>query len=452
MAIALFLTIIILLLIGYPVAFTLAGTSLMFILIGIVTGALNWELLHLLNGRLYGIMTNGTLIAIPLFIFMGVTLQHCNIAENLLTEMSRVLIRLRGNLGIAVVLVGMLLAACTGIVGATVVTLGLLSLPVMLKRGYDPRVACGTICASGTLGQVIPPSIALVLLGDVISSAYQKAQLDQGIFSLQSVSVLDLFAGAIFPGLVLVGLYLIYLVTLAYRKPHLLPSLAPDEIKPHAYGKLLKAMLAPLLLIVAVLGTILTGAATPTEAASVGAIGALCLAKFNDSLSYKHLKNIVGSSTRITSMVFMILIGASFFSLSFRSFGGDEMVHQLLTHLPGGAFTAMLIIMCVIFILGFILDFIEISLIVVPVVAPPLLMLGLDPIWLGVMIAINLQTSFLTPPFGFSLFYLRGVAPSSITTKQIYTGVIPFIALQLVMLILLALWPDLATWLPQVLF
>ena len=448
MAFALFAVVIALLLIGYPVAFTLAGTSIIFILISILTGDLNWEFLQLINNRLYGIMTNTTLMAIPLFVFMGVTLQHCNIAENLLIELSRLLTYLRSNLSVAVVLVGMLLAASTGIVGATVVTLGLLALPVMLKHGYDPKLACGTICASGTLGQIIPPSIVLILLGDVISSAYQKAQLDQGIFSPESVSVVDLFAGAIIPGLVLVGLYITYLTIIPLFKSQLLPP-PPKQSGGLQFKKLCQSLAAPLFLIVAVLGTILTGVATPTEASSVGAIGTLLLSTLNQTLSLERLRTIVRSSARITAMVFMILIGASFFSLAFRSFGGDEIVHRLLTQLPGGVFNAVLMTMLIMFLLGFILDFIEITLIAVPIVAPPLLLMGVDPIWLGVMIALNLQTSFLTPPFGFSLFYLRGVAPNSISTKQIYAGVTPFIAIQLLMLCLLALFPMLATWLPK---
>ncbi len=446
----LFPAVVLLTLLGYPVAFTLAGVSLLFAFAGIATGAYDPGLLQAMNSRLYGIMVNGTLIAVPLFIFMGVAMQRSRIAENLLLALGDLFSSLRGGLGVAVVLVGALLAASTGIVGATVVTMGLLALPVMLKRGYDPKIACGVICASGTLGQIIPPSIVLILLGDVMSSAYLKAQLDQGIFSPQSVSVTDLFAGAVLPGLVLVLLYMIYLVAVASFKPHYLPSRANGKVPPLMH--LLRALFAPLFLMVAVLGTILTGVATPTEAASVGAVGVLALTVLQKQLSLKKLREITQVSARMTCMVFMILIGASFFSLVFRGFGGDEIVHQFLSQLPGGVAGAMLVVMLLMFALGFVLDFIEITLMVVPIVGPVLLAMGLDPVWLGVMIAINLQTSFLTPPFGFALFYLRGVAPPAVSTQQIYRGAVPFILLQVAMLGLLVLWPQLATWLPAKLF
>ncbi len=453
MAFLLFAAVILLTLVGYPVAFTLAGVSLLFAFAGITAGVFDSGLLQALNSRIYGIMTNGQLIAVPLFIFMGVTMQRSLIAENLLLALGALLSRLRGDLGIAVVLVGALLAASTGIVGATVVTMGLLSLPAMLKRGYDPKVACGAICAAGTLGQIIPPSLVLVLLGDVMSSAYLKAQFDQGIFSPQSVSVTDLFAGALLPGLVLVFMYMIYLFVLAWFKPERLPSAAASDVA-GSFGFLhvLKVLFAPLFLIVSVLGAIFAGLATPTEAASVGVVGVLVLTALQRQVSRKKFKEIVRTSARTSCMVFMILIGASFFSLVFRGFGGDEVVHQLLTGLPGGVVGAMLVVMLLMFAMGFVLDFIEITLMVVPIVGPVLLAMGLDPVWLGVMIAINLQTSFLTPPFGFSLFYLRGVAPSIVSTQQIYRGVVPFILLQLVMLAVLALWPPLATWLPSKLF
>ncbi len=453
MVFLLFSVVIALVLAGYPVAFTLAGVSLLFAFAGIAAGTFDPGLLQALNSRLYGIMVNGTLIAVPLFIFMGVAMQRSRIAENLLLALGDLFGCLRGGLGIAVVLVGALLAASTGIVGATVVTLGLLSLPVMLKRGYDPKIACGVICASGTLGQIIPPSIVLILLGDVMSSAYLKAQLHQGIFSPQSVSVIDLFAGALLPGLILVLLYTVYLSAVALFRPQYLPERARSETsQPPDFAHLLKALFAPLFLIVSVLGSILTGIATPTEAASVGAVGVLTLTALQKQMSPQKLKEIVRTSTRMTCMVFMILIGASFFSLVFRGFGGDEIVHQVLSQLPGGAAGAMLAVMLLMFAMGFILDFIEITLLVVPIVGPVLLSMGLDPVWLGVMIAINLQTSFLTPPFGFSLFYLRGVAPATVKTQQIYLGVAPFIVLQITMLVVLALWPQLATWLPGRLF
>jgi tripartite ATP-independent transporter DctM subunit len=358
-------------------------------------------------------------------------------------------------LGLSVTLVGMLLAASTGIVGATVVTMGLLSLPTMLKRGYSPKIASGTICASGTLGQIIPPSIVLVLLGDVLSSAYQQAQLNQGIYSPDTVSVGDLFAGAIIPGLILVLLYLLYLLAEAGLRPDHMPAIPVVErnLNSSELGRrILMALAPPLLLIVAVLGSIMGGVATPTEAASVGAIGALSLATANRKLTLNKLKDVMRSTVQITSMVFLILIGASIFSLVFRGFGGDDAVHALLTQLPGGIFGAMLVVMLIMFVLGFVLDFIEITFVVVPIVGPVLLTLGVDPVWLGIMIALNLQTSFLTPPFGFALFYLRGVAPAEVTTHQIYLGVVPFIAIQLFTLVVLALWPELVTWLPSIVY
>ena len=454
-ALALFFSVVVVLLAGYPVAFTLAGTSLIFALIGTFSGALDVAFMHALPNRMFGIMTNETLIAVPLFVFMGVMLERSQVAESLLESMALLFGPLRGGLGFSVTLVGMLLAASTGIVGATVVTMGLLSLPTMLKRGYSPKIACGTICASGTLGQIIPPSIVLVLLGDVLSSAYQQAQLDQGIFSPDTVSVGDLFAGAIIPGLILVLLYLLYLLVEAWLRPQSMPAIPIGERdldSTELSKRILKALVPPLLLIVAVLGSIMGGVATPTEAASVGAIGAISLAAANRKLTFNKLRDVMRSTVQITSMVFLILIGASVFSLVFRGFGGDDVVHTLLTRLPGGLFGAMLVVMLIMFILGFVLDFIEITFVVVPIVGPVLLTLGVDPVWLGIMIALNLQTSFLTPPFGFALFYLRGVAPPEVTTHQIYSGVGPFIVIQLFTLVVLALWPELATWLPAIVY
>jgi tripartite ATP-independent transporter DctM subunit len=413
-------------------------------------GQFDLAFLQALPSRIFGIMSNETLVAVPLFVFMGVMLERAQIAEQLLDTLARLFGRVRGGLGISVTLVGMLLAASTGIVGATVVTMGLLALPTMLKRGYAPSVAAGTICASGTLGQIIPPSIILVLLGDVLSSAYQQAQLDQGIFSPETVSVGDLFAGALIPGLILVGLYLLYLIGLAIWKPQQVPAQPTlnDAGKPSLL-EVVGVLLPPLFLIIAVLGSILAGMATPTEAASVGAVGAIVLALSRKTLTWPLLQEVMESTVRISSMVFLIFVGASIFSLVFRGFGGDELVHQALTDLPGGVVGALLVVMLVMFLLGFVLDFIEITFVVVPLVAPVLLMMGLDPIWLGVLIALNLQTSFLTPPFGFALFYLRGVAPDSLSTRAIYRGAAPFIALQLLMMGILALWPGLATWLPE---
>jgi tripartite ATP-independent transporter DctM subunit len=454
MAVLLFIVVCLVLLAGFPVAFSLAGTALIFAFIGDMAGIFDASFLEALPNRLYGIMTNVNLIAVPLFVFMGVMLERSKVAEQLLDTMAALFGPLRGGLGISVTLVGMLLAASTGIVGATVVTMGLLSLPTMLKRGYSPQLATGIICASGTLGQIIPPSIILILLGEVLSSAYQQAQLEMGNWSPEAVSVGDLFAGALLPGLLLVSFYMIYLILIAWLKPKSSPAIPATErggYNRQLLVRVVKVLLPPLLLILAVLGSILAGAATPTEAASVGAVGAILLALSQRAFNLQMLQEVMQSTTRITAMVFLIFIGASLFSLVFRGYGGDEMVKALLTDLPGGVFGAMLLVMGIMFLLGFILDFIEITFVVVPIVAPILLTMGLDPVWLGVMIAINLQTSFLTPPFGFALFYLRGVAPAEITTLQIYRGVAPFIVIQLLALGTLALWPELATWLPGVL-
>ncbi len=446
-----FAAVCLVLLFGYPVAFSLGGTALIFAFAGIPGGIFDPAFLSALPNRLYGIMTNQTLLALPLFVLMGVMLEKSRVAEDLLDSMSRLFGRLPGGLSIAVTLVGMLMAASTGIVGATVVTMGLLSLPSMLKKNYSPALATGTICATGTLGQIIPPSIALVLLGDVLSSAYQQAQLSQGIFSPKTVSVGDLFVGALIPGLILVALYIVYLVTVVSLKPELAPA-ASEQAESEDSGEkpgLLISLAPPLLLIFAVLGSILAGIATPTEAAGVGALGATLLALAKKALNREQLQAIVQSTTQITCMVFMILIGASIFSLVFRGYGGDELIQHLFASMPGGTFTAILVVMVVIFLLGFILDFIEITFVVVPIVGPVLLAMGVDPVWLGIMIAINLQTSFLTPPFGFALFYLRGVAPAHVKTTAIYKGVVPFIIIQLTLLGMLALWPELATWLPS---
>jgi tripartite ATP-independent transporter DctM subunit len=451
-ALLLFLAVVVVLLCGFPVAFTLAGTGLIFAFAGVLGGGFEAAFLSGLPSRVFGIMTNDTLIAVPLFVFMGITLERARIAEELLETLSSLFGSLRGGLGISVTIVGMLLAASTGIVGATVVTMGLLSLPTMLKRGYSPEIATGTICASGTLGQVIPPSIVLVMLGDVIASAYQQAQLAQGNFAPRSVSVGDLFAGALLPGLMMVGLYVIYLVTVAAIRPRTMPARTPDENGKAPLLQVLKVLLPPVILIVAVLGSILMGVATPTEAAGVGAIGALAIAMERRALTLDRLRSIMQGTLSVTSMVFLILIGASVFSLVFRGYGGDEAVRTMLDGLPGGAFSAMLVVMLIMFLLGFVLDFIEIVFVVVPIVGPVLLGMGLDPVWLGVMMAVNLQTSFLTPPFGFALFYLRGVAPPSVTTAQIYRGVVPFVVLQILALLVLAAFPQLATWLPEALY
>jgi tripartite ATP-independent transporter DctM subunit len=451
-ALFLFVTVVLLLLAGFPVAFSLGGTALLFALGGVLGGGFEAAFLSGLPSRVFGIMTNETLVAVPLFVFMGVTLERARIAEDLLETLSLLFGSLRGGLGISVTLVGMLLAASTGIVGATVVTMGLLSLPTMLKRGYSPQIATGTICASGTLGQIIPPSIILVMLGDVMSSAYQQSQLAAGNFSPDTVSVGDLFAGALVPGLMLVVLYITYLVIVAVLKPDAMPAHVRTGEEHVSVVRVLAAIAPPLILIVAVLGSILGGFATPTEAAGVGAMGALLIALQRRGLDPERLREIMRSTLRISSMVFLILIGASVFSLVFRGYGGDESVRALLQALPGGVIGAVLVVMLVMFLLGFVLDFIEITFVVVPIVGPVLLSMGLDPVWLGVMIAINLQTSFLTPPFGFALFYLRGVAPPEVTTGQIYRGVIPFVGIQVGAMLILAAFPDLVTWLPDRLY
>lgn len=445
----LFITVILVLLAGFPVAFTLGGTALIFAGFGIIGGSFNEALLLGLPNRVFGIMTNETLVAVPLFVFMGVTLERARIAEELLETLSTLFGTLRGGLGISVTLVGMLLAASTGIVGATVVTMGLLSLPTMLKRGYSPEIATGTICASGTLGQIIPPSIILVMLGDVMTTAYQQAQQEMGVFSPKTVSVGDLFAGALIPGLMLVGLYMLYILGLAFFRPASIPPHQREPGEDVSFIKVIKALAPPLILIFAVLGSILKGLATPTEAAGVGGMGALILAVLRRELSLERLQDIMRATLRISSMVFLILIGASIFSLVFRGYGGDDGVRAILESLPGGVVGAVVVVMLVMFLLGFVLDFIEITFVVVPIVGPVLLAMGLDPVWLGIMIAINLQTSFLTPPFGFALFYLRGVAPPSVSTAQIYRGAIPFVAIQLFALLLIAAFPALVTWLPE---
>ncbi len=443
-----FAAICIFLMLGYPVAMTLGGVALLFAACGIAGGVFDPNLLKSFPARLYGIMNNYTLVAVPLFVFMGTVLEKSRLAEDLLENMSKACGRLPGGLGISVVIVGAMLAASTGIVGATVVTMGLMSLPLMIKRGYSPSFACGTICATGTLGQIIPPSIALVLLGDVLSSAYQQAQLKLGVFNPKTISVGDLFVAALVPGLALVVLYILYVFFTAYFRPHIIPRVQSDEGEKVPLVKVLLSLLPVLLLIGLVLGSILIGAATPTEAAGVGALGACLLALGKKQLNLQRLREVSQSTIKITAMIFMILIGASLFSLVFRGFGGEEMVHEFFSQLPGGVFTAVLLVMVVMFLLGFILDFIEIIFVVVPIVGPVLLAMGVDPIWLGIMIAVNLQTSFLTPPFGFALFYLRGVAPATIKTSEIYRGVIPFIVLQILLLCAMALWPGLVTWLP----
>lgn len=450
------LAIFLCLLLGYPVAFVLSGVALAFAFLGSSLDAFDITYLQALPNRIYGIMMNELLLAVPLFVFMGVTLERAKIAEELLETMTALFGSLRGGLGISVLVVGAMLAASTGIVGATVVTMGLISLPTMLKAGYSARLSTGTICAAGTLGQIIPPSIVLILLGDQISSAWQTTQMRYGITATSPVTIADLFVAALVPGLALVGCYLLWLIINAVFRPSTLPPLAPEErariMENKRFTCVLKVLLPPLLLIFIVLGSILFGFATATESAAVGAVGASLLALSRRALTMENLRAIAQSTTKITCMVFTILIGATVFTLVFRGFGGEDMIHDFLTSLPGGLLGAMLLTMLVMFLLGFFLDFIEIIFVVVPIVSPILLAMGADPIWLAIMMAINLQTSFLTPPFGFALFYLRGVAPAEVATRDIYRGIIPFVAIQMIMLLVLALSPSLATWLPRTLY
>ena len=528
---ALFVSVIVLLMFGFPVAFTLAGSSLVFAIVASAFGLFEVAFLSALPQRIFSIMRNEVLVAVPLFVFMGVTLERSKIAEDLLDNMGKLFGRIRGGLGYSVCIVGALLAASTGIVGATVVTMGLLSLPTMLRRGYNPALACGSICASGTLGQVIPPSIVLILLGDQLSTAFQQAQFAMGNFSPDAVSVNDLFAGALIPGLVLVGMYILYQVVIAIIRPNASPAIPKDEEDLREDGRsftwtMISTLFAPLALIVAVLGSILAGLASPTESAAMGGTGALMMAGYRvnpgrgrpiviglvclvvmltitslfdlrmqrdeistiewaaifvalvsaiglvygiatailrvystqDASGESILPQIMRQTLLVSTMVFVILIGASMFSLVFRGLNGDAVVENVLHNLPGGTLTVLLLIMLIMFLLGFILDFLEIIFIVVPIVGPVLLQLEIapgvpmSPVWLGVMMAVNLQTSFLTPPFGFSLFYLRGVAPKSIQTIEIYKGVIPFVCIQLLMLVVLWFIPELATWLPQAIY
>ena len=435
---------------GYPVALTLAGVSLAFAAFGHALGFMNFAILGALPQRIFGVMTNEVLLAIPLFIFMGVMLEQSRIAERLLERMGRLFGRLRGGLGFSVVIVGALLAASTGIVGATAVTMGLIMLPAMMRHGYDPRLAAGTVAASATLAQIIPPSTVLVVLGDQLNNAYQAAQLAQGKFAPNVISVSDLFAGAILPGLLLVGLYLAYLIGMAVLRPKSCPAVGAAE--PREAGGLLEALLTPVVLIVAVLGSILLGVATPTEAAAVGAVGAMLLAARKAGFG-ALLMPVVEKTTQITSMIFLILIGATLFSLVFRALGGDVMVNAALSDLPGGTVGAVLAVMLAMFLLGFVMDAFEIIFVVVPIVAPALLIMpGVDPVWLGIMMAVNLQTSYIHPPLGPTLFYLRGVAPPEITTRHIYVGIVPFVLIQLVALIVLWFLPGLATVLPHALY
>ena len=440
---------------GYPVALTLAGVSLLFALAGHTLGAMDLGILGALPQRIFGVVTNEVLLAVPLFIFMGVMLERSQIAEDLLETMGRLFGTLRGGLGLSVVIVGTLLAAAKGVVGATTVTIGLIMLPAMLRFGYDPRLAAGTVAATATLAQIFPPATVLLLLGDQLGNAYQAAQLAKGVFAPRSLTVSDLFAGALVPGFALVALYLLFLVAIAILWPHASPALPADPKAPRGLAlarRLIEVLVAPLALILAVLGSILGGVATPSEAGSIGAVGAMLLAARRAPL-IRLLRPVAEKTAQIVSMIFLILIGATMFSLVFRALGGDAMVNAALSNLPGGVDGALLAVMLAMFLLGFVMDAFEIIFVVVPIVAPALLaMPGVDPVWLGIMMAMNLQTSYMHPPLGPTLFFLRAVAPPQITTRHIYVGIIPFVLIQLVALAALWFVPGLATALPHALY
>jgi tripartite ATP-independent transporter DctM subunit len=447
-----FLTTLGLLLFGFPVAFTLAGSALIFGFLGDALEIFNFRMIGFFPQRIFGTMINEPLVAVPLFIFMGIMLEKTKIAAGLLQSIGELFGSTKGGLGIGVVIVGMLLAASTGIVGATVVTMGMLSLPSMMKAGYDQKIATGTICAAGTLGQIIPPSIVLVLLATILQGANEEAAMLVGNLAPEPVTAIDLFAGALLPGLLLVVLFIIFIYFYARINPSSCPPVETNKSRGEIYVEAAKSIIPPLTLIVLVLGSILFGVATPTESASVGAVGAAIIALMKGELNYKNLKETALGTVKLSSFVFVILIGASMFSLVFRGFGGDEMIEHFLGGLPGGLYGALIVVMLVIFLLGFFLDYIEIIFVIVPLVGPILIANGADPLWLGILISLNLQTSFLTPPFGFSLFFLRGVAPDEIQTRNMYKGVIPFIGIQILAIFLVGFFPEIATWLPDKMF
>ena len=449
LAIIMFVTTLCFLLFGFPVAFTLAGSALIFALIGDLLDIFNFRMLFFFPQRIYGIMINEALVAVPLFIFMGVMLEKTKIAGNLLESIGDLFGSIKGGLGIGVVLVGMLLAASTGIVGATVVTMGMLALPSMIKAGYDEKIATGTICAAGTLGQIIPPSIVLILLAEMLQGANEEAGLLTGDLAPLPVTAIDLFAGALIPGIILVAMFIIYILIVAKLRPKDLPITKTTKTRSEIIKTAMFEIVPPIFLILAVLGSIFMGIATPTESASVGAAGAAFLAFFRKQLNFKNISEAAITTAKMSSFVFIILIGASMFSLVFRGFGGDDMISNFLTNLPGGEYGALLIVMFTIFLLGFFLDYIEIIFVIIPLVGPGLIANGADPLWLGILISLNLQTSFLTPPFGFSLFFLRGVAPKEVRTVNIYRGVIPFIFIQVIAIFLVFIFPEIATWLPR---
>ena len=427
------------LLLGYPVALTLSGVSILFAAICIPFGVFDPDILKSIPLRIFGIMNNVTLVAVPLFIFMGTVLEKSGVAAKMLENMALAFKNIRGGLSISIIVVGALLAASTGIVGATVVTMGLMSLPVLIQQGYKKDFSSGLVAATGTLGQIIPPSIALVLLGDVMSNAYQRAQNDMGIFSQKTVTVGDLFVGAIVPGILICISYVLYTIYQNSKNPNIV-SLSDAATTP--ITEILKTLALPLMLIIMVLGSIIAGIATPTEASAIGAMGAMLITIVNGKFNLSFLKETSEKTAIVSTMIFTILIGASIFSLIFRGVGGDDLIDLIFSAIPGGPYAALIFVLIIVFLLGFILDFIEICYVIVPLVAPPLLMMGFDPVWLAVLLAINLQTSFLTPPFGFSLFYLRGVADASIKTADIYRGVVPFILIQLLILIMVLIFPS----------
>ena len=427
------------LLLGYPVALTLSGVSILFAAICIPFGVFDPDILKSIPLRIFGIMNNVTLLAVPLFIFMGTVLEKSGVAAKMLENMALAFKNIRGGLSISIIVVGALLAASTGIVGATVVTMGLMSLPVLIQQGYKKDFSSGLVAATGTLGQIIPPSIALVLLGDVMSNAYQRAQNDMGIFSQKTVTVGDLFVGAIVPGILICISYVLYTIYQNSKNPNIV-SLSDAATTP--ITEILKTLALPLMLIIMVLGSIIAGIATPTEASAIGAMGAMLITIVNGKFNLNFLKETSEKTAIVSTMIFTILIGASIFSLIFRGVGGDDLIDLIFSAIPGGPYAALIFVLIIVFLLGFILDFIEICYVIVPLVAPPLLMMGFDPVWLAVLLAINLQTSFLTPPFGFSLFYLRGVADASIKTADIYRGVVPFILIQLLILIMVLIFPS----------
>jgi tripartite ATP-independent transporter DctM subunit len=504
-------------LLGFPVLFTLAGVGVLFAGFGYLLGVFDPLLARAVAGRIFGTMTDQILLAIPLFVVMGVALERSRIAEELLDCLVWLFGRLPGGLAISVSAVGALLAASTGIVGATIITLGLMALPTMLRHGYDRRFAAGSICAAGTLGQIIPPSTMLIILGATMSAAYQQAQYAAGVFSIQTLSIGQVFAGALLPGLMLVTFYVIYQILTAWLRPHIAPVYDRGDTlsgEPVTMRRLFRALVAPLALIVAVLGSILGGIATPSEAAAVGAVGGLLLAALKsrrgprwplyaglicavallvlrgqadlrlgrtvaDTLARPEmwfalaltaavavalalglwriwrdgvLAQILDSSVKINAMIFSIIIAASIFALVFRGVGGGERLRVLMEVIPGDQLGALIFVMVLIFLLGFVLEFVEITIIVIPIVGPVLMQMGFDPIWLSILIAINLQTSFQTPPFGFSLFYLRGAAPPEVRTIDIYRGVLPFLAIQVLAIVVLFSFPALATWLPRMIF